>query len=337
MSFFFSYLKQQLKYILLFLMFSAVFFITFFLYGFPLAAVAYPAFLCLLLGCIFFLWDGLRTKARHDKLDELAKLTDLSADMIRALPQTFSIEDCDYQTLLCCLTEDMSNLKTEQSVRFADMIDYYTMWVHQIKTPIAAMRLTLQNEDSALARRLSCDLSRIEQYVEMVLAFLRLDSDSSDYVFRRCKLDPLIRQAVRRFSFEFIDRKLRLDYTPPDASCQTDSLITDEKWFCFVLEQLLSNALKYTKSGTIRIFFSDEKVLCIQDTGIGIAPQDLPRIFEKGYTGCNGRTDKRASGLGLYLCRRICKNLGIELSITSEIGVGTCVFLSLDQYPIKSE
>lgn len=199
------------------------------------------------------------------------------------------------------------------------------------------MRLTLQNEDSALARRLSCDLSRIEQYVEMVLAFLRLDSDSSDYVFRRCKLDPLIRQAVRRFSFEFIDRKLRLDYTPPDASCQTDSLITDEKWFCFVLEQLLSNALKYTKSGTIRIFFSDEKVLCIQDTGIGIAPQDLPRIFEKGYTGCNGRTDKRASGLGLYLCRRICKNLGIELSITSEIGVGTCVFLSLDQYPIKSE
>lgn len=177
----------------------------------------------------------------------------------------------------------------------------------------------------------------IEQYVEMVLAFLRLDSDSSDYVFKMHELDPLLRQSIRRFSSEFINRKLSLSYTPPSDENGTLQMITDDKWFCFVIEQLLSNALKYTRTGTISIFFSQPKVLCIKDTGIGIAPQDLPRVFEKGYTGCNGRTDKKASGLGLYLCKRICKNLGIGISITSEVDNGTCVYLSLDQYPLKAE
>ena len=305
MSLFFSYLKQQLKYILLFLLFSITFAITFFFYNFPLEALTYPTLLCVCFGLFFFIWDFSKTKALHTRLMELSNLTELSVDMIRALPQSDSIENTDYQLLLSGLAEQILELKTAQSTRLTDMIDYYTVWVHQIKTPISSMRLTLQNEDSLLARKLSCDLSHIEQYVEMVLAFLRLDSNSSDYVFKMHELDPLLRQSIRRF--------------------------------CFVIEQLLSNALKYTRAGTISIFFSQPKVLCIKDTGIGIAPQDLPRIFEKGYTGCNGRTDKKASGLGLYLCKRICKNLGIGISITSEVDNGSCVYLSLDQYPLKAE
>ena len=312
MSLFFSYLKQQLKYILLFLLFSITFAITFFFYNFPLEALTYPTLLCVCFGLFFFIWDFSKTKALHTRLMELSNLTELSVDMIRALPQSDSIENTDYQL-------------------------YYTVWVHQIKTPISSMRLTLQNEDSLLARKLSCDLSHIEQYVEMVLAFLRLDSNSSDYVFKMHELDPLLRQSIRRFSSEFINRKLSLSYTPPSDENGTLQMITDDKWFCFVIEQLLSNALKYTRAGTISIFFSQPKVLCLKDTGIGIAPQDLPRIFEKGYTGCNGRTDKKASGLGLYLCKRICKNLGIGISITSEVDNGTCVYLSLDQYPLKAE
>ena len=326
MSLFFSYLKQQLKYIFLFLLFSITFAITFFFYQFPLEAVFYPALLCVCFGILFFILDFSKTKALHTKLTELSNLTDLSIDMIRTLPQADSIENTDYQLLLSGLAEQISDLKTSQSTRLTDMIDYYTVWVHQIKTPISSMRLTLQNEDSPLARKLSCDLSHIEQYVEMVLAFLRLDSDSSDYVFK-----------MRRFSSEFINRKLSLSYTPPSDENGTPRMITDDKWFCFVIEQLLSNALKYTRTGTISIFFSQPKVLCIKDTGIGIAPQDLPRVFENGYTGCNGRTDKKASGLGLYLCKRICKNLGIGISITSEVDNGTCVYLFLDQYPLRAE
>lgn len=146
-------------------------------------------------------------------------------------------------------------------------------------------------------------------------------------VFARYDLDALIRQAVRKYAPLFIRRKIILSYEP--VHCE---VLTDEKWLVFVLEQILSNALKYTKSGSIHIYLSPDapKTLVIEDTGIGIAPEDLPRIFEKGYTGCNGRADKRSTGIGLYLCRQIMEKLSHTIRIESEMGVGTKVYLGLD-------
>ena len=108
-------------------------------------------------------------------------------------------------------------------------------------------------------------------------------------------------------------------------------VLTDEKWLVFVLEQILSNALKYTKSGSIHIYLSPDapKTLVIEDTGIGIAAEDLPRIFEKGFTGCNGRTDKKASGIGLYLCRRICRNLSHTITAQSQTDQGTTIRIGM--------
>ena len=163
----------------------------------------------------------------------------------------------------------------------------------------------------------------------MVLAFLRLDSPSSDYVFKVCSLDDILKKSVRKFASDFINKKLCLEYEP--VGC---SVVTDEKWLAFVLEQLLSNSLKYTSDGYVRIFTEREGVLCIEDTGIGIAPEDLPRVFEKGYTGFNGRKDNSSSGIGLYLCKRICDNLGVDISISSKVGDGTLVRLDFGQ---KSE
>lgn len=194
------------------------------------------------------------------------------------------------------------------------------------------MKLSLQNEDSPLSRRLSSELLRIEQYVEMVLAFLRLDSTSSDYLFKEQELDTIVKQSVKKFATDFIGKKIRLQYEPLNKK-----IITDEKWFAFVVEQLLSNSLKYTREGSVKIYLSDENVLCISDTGIGIAPEDLPRVFENGYTGFNGRLDKSASGIGLYLCKRICDNLGIGISVQSTLGAGTQVFLNMEQYRLKKE
>lgn len=194
------------------------------------------------------------------------------------------------------------------------------------------MHLTLQNEDTPSARRLSTELFRVEQYVEMVMTYLRLEPGSSDYVFRACALDGVIREAVKKFSHEFIDRRLRLDFEPTGLT-----VVTDEKWLGFVLEQVLSNALKYTRQGGIRIGLSAPRVLCIADTGIGVAPEDLPRIFERGYTGRTGRIDRRASGIGLYLCRRVCERLGVGISAQSEPGRGTRVFLDLEQYELHAE
>lgn len=175
-------------------------------------------------------------------------------------------------------------------------------------------------------------LQSVEQYVEMVLGYLRLESPSSDYVIRNYLLDDIVRQAVRKYASQFIRRKLRLEYTPLNVS-----VITDEKWLLFVIEQVLSNALKYTRSGSVSITLEAPKTLCIRDTGIGIAPEDLPRVFEKGYTGSNGRTDKRATGIGLYLCRRILEKLGHTIAITSTVGEGTTVRIGLQQDALEVE
>ena len=165
----------------------------------------------------------------------------------------------------------------------------------------------------------------------MVLAYLRLDSESGDYVFRKYDLDTILKRSVRRFSGDFIAKKIQLDYSPVGRT-----VVTDEKWLSFVIEQILSNALKYTPSGSVSIFM-DGDILKIKDTGIGIAPEDLPRIFEKGYTGYNGRTDMHASGIGLYLCRRICENLSIAISAESKPGAGTTVMLDMSQYRLRAE
>lgn len=329
MKLFGAYLKQRWGTILIYIIFCAVFAAAFALYRLPLEAVLYPAALCALLGLGAFLLNYRKALALHKRL---LKIGGLTANLINSLPEPASFCEADYQHIIEGLKSENARLEEEAAFRYAEMIDYYTMWVHQIKTPISSMRLTLQNEDSPQARRLSSDLFRIEQYVEMVMAYLRLDSFSTDYVFKEYVLDDIIKQAVKKYAGEFIQRRLRLIYKPVNYK-----IVTDDKWLGFVLEQVLSNALKYTREGSVSIYMQNEDTLLIEDTGIGVSPEDLPRIFEKGYTGYNGRADKRASGLGLYLCRRICGNLGIGISASSEIGRGTAISLNLAQYKLKKE
>ena len=151
-------------------------------------------------------------------------------------------------------------------------------------------------------------------------------------MIRECQLDGIVKDAVKKFRSEFISRKLHLTYEPLNTR-----VVTDEKWLSFVIEQVLSNALKYTPSGGITIYMEAPKTLCIQDTGIGIAPEDLPRIFDKGYTGYHGRSHKGASGIGLYLCRRVCCNLGHSITAQSVPDRGTCIRIDLNQKAFEKE
>lgn len=323
MKIFGAYIKQKSKILLSILLFCIIFAIVFYLYKLPVEAVIYPSLLCILFGTILIVLDFAKIKRRHKILE---KLGNMPSAMIDELPSVSNINDYGYQRIIRSLQKEISQLESDSNNRFNDMVDYYTVWAHQIKTPIASMRLTLQNEDTPLSRKLLSDLFRIEQYVEMIMAFLRLDSTSSDYVFKEHNIDTIIRQAVKKYANEFIDRKISLVYNPIDYT-----VVTDDKWFSFVIEQILSNALKYTQKGSIKIYMNENMMLCIEDTGIGIAPEDLPRIFEKGYTGYNGRSDKKASGLGLYLCKRICKNLDTGITVLSEIDKGTIVRIDLKQ------
>ena len=327
MKLFFAYLKEHARLIIALALAVAVFAASFALYDLPLSAVTYPAALCFVLTLVFVMVDFVRAKRRHA---EFMSLTEITAAEEKLLPPVRSIDDADYRRIIALLADSREEISRSSLRRWSDTVDYYTVWVHQIKTPIASMRLTLQGSDSPESRRLSSDLGRIEQYVEMAMAYLRLDSESSDYVIREFELDPLIRRSVKKFAGDFISKRLSLELTPTETR-----VISDEKWLAFVIEQILSNSLKYTREGSVRIYMSEPKTLCVRDTGIGIAPEDLPRVFEKGYTGRNGRDDLRASGLGLYLCRRVCNNLGHGISAVSVPDRGTEIRIDLSSYNLE--
>ena len=231
-------------------------------------------------------------------------------------------------------TEELRDTRWEQ---MREKEDFFALWTHQIKTPIAALKLLFQDEEPSIG---DCkrELFKIENYVSMALNYLRFEDMSGDMVLERCQLEPLIKQVVKKFSTIFIYQHLTVELKDLDKE-----ILTDEKWLSFVLEQVLSNALKYTKTGGIKIFsrdidnldahqeiFSRKGIeIVIRDTGVGIKSEDLPRVFEKGYTGYNGRIDKKASGLGLYMCKGVCDKLGHKIRIESEVGRGTDVIITV--------
>ena len=318
----FAWLKYRLWQIVLFSGLILIFSTVVWLSGAGGVLAGYTALLSTALALLLALLDLRRFALRHRQLSDALKSIRVSDEQ---LPPPENLIEEDYRQLIRALGEEKQRQASAMDLRMSDMQDYFTLWAHQIKTPIAAMRLILQTKPENSAMEIEGELFRVEQYVEMVLNYLRLDSDSTDFVFRTCALDDIIRQCVRKYAKQFIRKRIRLEY---DGTAL--QVLTDEKWLCFVIEQILSNALKYTSAGSIRIFTQGE-TLVIADTGMGIAPEDLPRVFEKGYTGYNGRTDKKATGIGLYLCKRILNRLGHEISISAQVGKGTRVSIDLSR------
>ncbi len=320
-----QYLRSRAASILLFVLFAGIMAFSFSLYHLPVRAVLYPAVLCALLGLAALAVGFLRALRMHKLISGLR-------EMDTELPEVRDVEAADYREIVRLLQEQNREARTRAETEMSAMMDYYTLWAHQIKTPISSMRLRLQEDDTPQARLLLSDLGRIERYVSMVLTYLRLEGSSTDYVIRETDLDSILRPVFKQFAGEFISRKLKLDYTPVNKR-----VLTDEKWLAFVVEQLLSNALKYTPAGSVSVYLEEPAVLCVRDTGIGIAPEDLPRVFERSYTGLTGRADRRASGLGLSLCRQVCDRLGHGLSIESVPDQGTTVRVDLASRKLDME
>lgn len=335
-----NYIISKKKSFLMVLVCCAIFAFTFWMYGITVAAVLYPALVCMVIMAAAFAimayseygkWKNMQEILQRAVGDdsEFVKILD-TAEIRKQVNTTDEIEN-ELLEIIERLKNGGMRLNDSMNMKYSDMVDYYTMWVHQIKTPIASMHLILQKEDSEDSRRLRAELFRVEQYVQMVLCFLRLDSDFTDYVIKEYRVDDIIRPAVRRLAPQFIMKKLALEYEQTDVA-----VLTDEKWLSFVVEQILSNAVKYTSSGSISIKCDGDR-LVISDTGIGIAAEDLPRIFDKGYTGFNGRADRKASGIGLYLCRRICDNLGHSIKVESAAGQGTTITIGLRRNKLEVE
>ena len=319
MRLFLSYLKRNIRLLGMLLLCGALFLAVLGLYRAPLEGALYGLLLCFAVGLCFLIVGFLQYRKKHQALGRaMAQLH----EGLPPLPEAADAIEGDYQDLLAALDEDRRAVAARAAEAQDRAETFYTAWVHQIKTPMAAMGLLLQSgePDPAL---LKGELFSMEKYVDLVLTYQRLGSDTTDLVLKDCDLDTVIRAAVKEYARLFILKKLTLTFTPTGLT-----VLTDEKWLGFVIGQLLSNALKYTQNGGVSIYAQGQR-LVIEDTGMGIPPAELPRIFEKSFTGENGRTDRRTTGLGLYLCQRACALLGHGIAAESEVGKGTRVILDL--------
>ena len=299
-----------------------------FLYDLSLEPLLYGAILCTIVIALFLFYGYYQYRNKKRRLVQLQAI--LPVDL-EEMPEPEDGNEELYQNMLLELNRKRMSAEAGKLKMYEEVTDYYTMWAHQIKTPIAAMRLLLQEEPEENRDELG-ELFKIEQYVEMVLGYLRAEDMSADMKFERIELDTVVREQVRKYARIFIGKKISLDFSET-----REEVLTDSKWLGFVIGQLLSNALKYTKKGKISIYMdkSQEKTLVVEDTGIGIQSSDLPRVFEKGFTGYNGRGEGKSTGIGLYLCAKIMKRLGNEISIESEPGKGTKVFLGLKREELE--
>ena len=311
-----SYLKKNIKVYILFVVFIAIFFIMFYLYNLPLEALIYTGSFCFFVALIASFLDFVNYRESYKKLKFLEKniLNDLEA-----LPKSLDIRIDYYHKIIEKLYEELEKLTQENRQKNTDMVDYYSMWVHQIKTPIAAMNFLLDNEEVD-QKNLQQELFKIERYVEMVLTYIRLDSTSSDYVITKINLDEVVKDSVKKYATIFINKKIKLNYVSHETM-----VISDKKWLSFAIEQILGNSVKYSNTGGEITIETCENKLIVEDNGMGIKEEDLPRIFEKGFTGFNGRYEKKSSGLGLYLCKKTLDKLGHHIEISSKVGEGTRV------------
>lgn len=227
---------------------------------------------------------------------------------------------------LALLEMDKKNRAIEEREKLNDLMDYYTLWAHQIKTPIAASSLLVgEIEDKKVKNQLEQELFKIESYVNIVLQYLRLESFHEDLVLKKENVEDLVKEIVKKYAIFFIQKGLSLNLHDLDRT-----IITDKKWFVVILEQVLSNSLKYTSQGGIEIYFQED-TLYIKDSGLGIQDADLLRVFERGFSGYNGRLTQQSSGLGLYLSKKIADELGHQISIASQVGQGTTVMISFSE------
>lgn len=320
--------KRQLLFFLLF--FEGSLYLIYGLYGLPWGPAGYTCLVTAVVTLGFLMAGFFRWERKRRQLLILKRQAEQSLETAD-LPKAETPLEKIYQEIIQDQEKRCQREQKESREKLVRSREYYTRWSHQIKTPIAAMELLLQ-EEPADVRALKRELLKTSQYVEMALSYQRMEGEGNDLVIQRYELRPVVMQAVKKVSPLLIHK--HISFSAGDLSGE---VLTDEKWLVFVLEQLLTNASKYTKEGGSVRIGKENGLLVLRDTGIGIRPEDLPRIFEWGYTGYNGRLDKRSTGVGLALVKQVMEMLGNKMEIRSVLGEGTEVFLDLRRTELEAE
>lgn len=220
------------------------------------------------------------------------------------------------------LEEANLNLRNDFLAKEKELQEYFLIWIHQIKTPITAGKLICDSDiENENIKNIKKELIYIEDYTNMALSYLKMANHNTDMDISLVNLDDIIRPLIKKYAILFISNNIKLEYEKLNIK-----VITDSKWCMVVIEQLLSNAIKYTKNGIVSISFNEkENYLEIKDNGIGIKDSDLPKIFDKGYSGFNGRQNQKSTGIGLFLVKQILDKLGQKVKLESKLGEGTSV------------
>lgn len=324
-----EYLHSKLSIIILVALVWLTCAVVYYAYNLPPEPIQYAFLLGSVLMLPVILINFANFAEKHSILKGIAKN---AGNDLRELPQSSDMIELDYQEIIRSIADEKMDLVSKGDIRRKENSEYYTMWIHQIKTPIAAAGLMLQSGTAADPQKLMRELMQIEQYADMALNYARLESIHNDLELRWCPIDDIVGKALKKYSRIFLMQKFSLNFTPSG-----ETALTDEKWLLFIVEQLLSNALKYSNGGSITINMEPGKLLCIKDQGIGIRPEDLPRIFEKGFTGYNGRQDKKSSGIGLYMCKKVADVLSHTIEVESQPELGTCVRIDLSSVQVQLE
>ena len=314
------YLKDKYKVIIVFCGLIACNVFMYFLYDVRMEPILYTTFLLILLMLPFAFRDLRNTYQKCERLNNI-KQAKLPATPDLGAADTLVEES--YQQIIKEILQTWQNERANQRKTNAERDDYYTLWTHQIKTPVYSMDLMLQTGDTTPSKW-KTELLQISCYIDMALKYLQLENQYSDLFLERVELLPLAQEAIKKHSVVLISKRLKIDLHDLNGT-----VLTDRKWLLFILEQLVSNAAKYTEQGCISIYQPTPLQICVSDTGIGITAEDLPRLFERGYTGFNGRIHQKSTGCGLYMCKKVSLLLGYTLSVSSQLNIGTTVTVNL--------
>lgn len=286
---------------------------------------------------LFFGVDYYCRAAYFKSLDTLLNRLDKRYLIAEVMEKSYRLEDKKYREILRKSNKSVIEKITELEDEQQDYKEYIESWVHEIKLPLTAMELICDNHKDDVTRKLQAEITKVDNFVEMVLFYARAEKVYQDYLIQEINLESIIYELIARNKMYLIQNQMAIE-----VDCRDVRVSSDKKWLSFILNQLLINAVKYKKPGVGSLNFRsdfDEQVvrLVVEDSGIGIKDSEIGRIFDKGFTGTNGRQDKKATGIGLYLCEKLCKRLGIELTVESKVSEYTRLVLVLPRNTFLSK
>ncbi|MEG2109780.1 MAG: sensor histidine kinase [Clostridium sp.] len=292
------------------------------------------------IGVIFAIWflplltyiitEFIRKQKFYNEISDFVETLDKKYLITELLKEPSFLEGKLMYEILRVSNKDMHEHVNIYKYKQKDYRDYIEMWVHEIKTPIASSKLVIENNENEVTRSIDKELNKIDEMIEQVLYYSKSDEANEDYIIKEFPLKQVIMKVVKKNSRDFIGKRISLELD--DIS---EKVFSDVKWAEFIINQIVVNAVKYTpQGGKIKISSYIKKnntILSIEDNGVGISDRDIRKVFLKGYTGENGRIFGKSTGMGLYLCKKLCDKLGLGIKIFSEKDKGTTVKIVFPQ------